>query len=122
MSISKWEAIARGEKAIERPKGEMAVTLFHGRTGLTLRYLGKVIARVPASATGKQISPYVAAALGVTLPPVGSVATAIVSSGVMFRVFSIATLDLKNEEARILLDYLLSEAREMREYESLEVE
>ena len=120
MSISKKQALARGEKAIERPKGEMEITLYHGNTGLTLRYQGKVIAKTPASAAGKQIAPYVAAALGVKLPALGSAAKAVVSSGVMFRVLSISTMDLKNEESRILLDYLMSEAREMREFQSSE--
>ena len=121
MAISRKGAAVRGEKAIERPKGEMAITLFRGKTGLTLRYLGKVINRVPASESGRQIAPYLAMALGVKLPPIGSTAQAVVSSGVMFRVFSISTLDLRNQESRILLDYLLTEAQEMREYESLEL-
>ena len=120
MSISVKEAMARGEKAIERPKGEMAITLFRGKTGLSLRYLGKVICRTPATEAGKLIAPYVADAVGVRLPAVGSTAKAVVSSGVMFRVLSISTLDVKNEESRILLDYLLTEAREMREYQSAE--
>ena len=120
MSISVKEAIARGEKAIERPKGAMEVTLFRGKTGLTLRYQGKVICRTPATEAGKLIAPYVADALGVKLPPEGSSAGAVVSSGVMFRVLSIATLDVRNEESRILLDYLLTEAGEMRRFESRE--
>lgn len=110
----------RGEKAIERPKGEMVIDLYHGKTGLTLRYQGKVIARTSASVSGKQLAPYVAAALGVKLPPVGSMAKAVVSSGVMFRVLSISTIDLRNEESFILLDYLLQEASEMRAYQSSE--
>lgn len=120
MSVSKKSAMARGERALERPKGEMAVTLFRGKTGLTLRYQGRVIARTAPSAAGKLVAPYVATALGVKLPVLGSTAEATVSSGVMFKVISITTLDPRNEESRILLDYLLTEAREMREYQSSE--
>ena len=47
-------------------------------------------------------------------------AKAVVSSGVMFRVLSISTIDLRNEESFILLDYLLQEASEMRAYQSSE--
>ena len=120
MAISKKRAMTQGEKAIERPKGEMAIGLYHGKTGVTLRYQGKVVARTSASASGKLLAPYLAAALGVKLPPVGSTANAVISSGVMFRVLSISTLDLRNEESYILLDYLLQEASEMRAYQSSE--
>lgn len=120
MSISVKEAIVRGEKAIERPKGAMEITLFRGKTGITLRYRGKVICRTPPTEAGKLIAPYIAHALGLGLPSVGSSVEAVVSSGVLFRVFSIATLDARNEEARILLDYLLTEAGEMRGFESTE--
>ena len=68
MSVSRKQALAQGEKAIERPKGQMEVTLYHGVTGLTLRYQGQVIARTHASAVGKQLAPYVALALGASLP------------------------------------------------------
>jgi len=120
MSVSKKVSMARGEQALERPKGEMAVTLFRGKTGLTVRYQGRVIARTTSSKVGKLIAPCVAAALGVKLPALGSTAEATVSSGVMFKVLSIATLNSLNEESRILLDYLLTEAREMRDYQSSE--
>ncbi len=118
MSVSRKQALAQGEKAIERPKGQMEVTLYHGVTGLTLRYQGQVIARTHASAVGKQLAPYVALALGASLPDVGGSTKVVVSSGVMFRVLSISSLDLRSEEANALLLYLLQEAEEMRGFKS----
>ena len=122
MAISRKRAIARGEQAIERPRGEMAIGLYHGKTGLSLRYQGKVIARTSASSVGRRVAPFVAQALGTALPPVGGRGKAVVSSGVLFRVLSICTLDLRSEEAMVLLDYLLREAEELRGFKSAAVD
>lgn len=118
MAVSRKRALERGQAAIERPKGQMAITLRHGKGGVTLLYQGRVVARTHASAVGKALAPYVAQALGVELPPLGGAARAVVSSGVLYRVLSISSLDLRQEEARMLLAYLLREAEEMRGYES----
>ena len=121
MGISRRKAMERGQQAIERPKGQMQITLSHGKTGLTLRYQGKAVTRVHASEVGNRIAPYVAEALGVGLPPVGGTAKATVSSGVMYRVLSISSLDLRWPEADTLLRYLLEEAEAMRGYKSAAV-
>lgn len=118
MSVSRKKALERGQAAIERPQGQMEVTLYHGRGGVTLRYRGKVIARTLDSGVGRRVAPYLALALGVELPPVGGKARAMVSSGVMYRVLSISALDLRQKEAVVLLRYLLDEAEQMRRYQS----
>ncbi len=100
----------------------MQVTLRHGSTGLTLKYGGKVIARTYPSGPGRRIAPFIAQALGVELPPVGESLKAVVSSGVMYRVLSISTLDPGTEEGLLLLEYLLNEAREMRGFRSTAIE
>jgi hypothetical protein len=120
MGVSKKAAQEQGQKAIERPNAAMRVSLRRGRTGVTLLYGGRAVARLGATAADRRLAPYLAAALGVRLPPEGQSAEAVVSSGVMFRVLSIASLDLANEESLILLDYLLQEANEMRGYQSAE--
>ncbi len=56
MAISRKQAIARGEKAIERPKGEMAVTLYHGKVGVTVKYKGRVVARTLDSRPGRMVA------------------------------------------------------------------
>ena len=120
MSISRKRALERGQEAIELPKGQMAITLFHGKGGVTLRYQGRVVARTHGSGVGRRLAPFLAQALGVEMPPIGGKATAVVSSGILYRVLSMSTLDLRQEEARMLLDYLLSEAEEMRRFRSAE--
>lgn len=122
MGVSRKRALARGQEALQRPRGAMEIILFHGKTGLTLKYEGKVIARTHASAVGKKLAPYVAEALGVPLPPRGQSAKATVSSGILFRVLSISSLDLRGEEAEMLLAYLLQEAAEMRGFQSAAIE
>ncbi len=121
MSISRKRALERGQAAIERPKGQMEITLFNGKGGLTLRYQGRVVARTHASAVGRAVAPYLARALGVDLPPVGGTAQAVVSSGVLYRVLSMSTLDLRQEEAVLLLQYLLREAEDMRGFRSADL-
>ena len=102
--------------------GQMEITLYHGRSGLTLRYQGKVIARTHASNVGRRLAPYVAQALDVPLPELGHATKAVVSSGVLFRVLSISSLDLRSEEAMMLLHYLLQEAEEMRGFRSAAID
>ena len=118
MSISRKQALIRGEDAIERPKGQMELTLYNGKQGLTVRYQGKVITKTHASGVGRMIAPYVAEALGVTLPQLGHSTKTSVSSGVLFRVLSLSSLDLRLQEAKMLLAYLLNEAQEMRGFKS----
>ena len=122
MAVSRKQAQERGQAILERPRGDMHVTLFHGRTGVTLRYQRKVIAKVPASQVGALVAPFVARALGVKLPETGSSAEAVVTSGILYRVLSIASLDLRAEEGRLLLAYLLDEADTMRGYKSAEAD
>lgn len=122
MSISRKQALTRGEIAIERPKAQMEVTLYNGKQGLTLRYQGKVITKTHATRVGRMIAPYVAEGLGVSLPKLAKSTKAIVSSGVLFRVLSISSLDLRSEEARMLLAYLLNEAQAMRGFKSAAID
>ncbi|MBI3744032.1 MAG: hypothetical protein HY261_07100 [Chloroflexi bacterium] len=121
MSVSRKKAIERGQAAIERPKGAMEITLFHGKGGVTLRYKGEVVARTFDTKPGRALAPFIADALGVRLPLLGHKVKATVTSGVLYRVLSMSTLDLRQEEARQLLAYLVEEARQMRAYRSQEL-
>ena len=122
MSISRKAALERGQQAIERPKGQMALTLYYGAGGLTVRYQGRVIARTTGSVQGSRVAPFVALALGARLPRRGQKTRVTVSSGVLFRVLSICTLDPEEEADRMLLAYLLREADELRGFRSSAVE
>jgi hypothetical protein len=121
MAVSRRKAIERGQAAIERPKGAMEITLYRGKGGVTLRYRGAVVARTLDSRTGWMLAPFLADALGVDLPPPGDKVKATVSSGVLYRILSMSTLDLRQPEARQLLEYLLAEAQQMRGYRSQEL-
>mgnify|MGYP004367188877 CR=1 FL=1 len=57
---------------------------------------------------------YMAEALGVTVPPLDESVDAKVSTGVLFRAISIATLDLDVEESFILMARWLDEAQAQR--------
>ena len=116
MGISRKKALERGQQLIERPRGALELNLFHGKRGLTVRHQGKVIARTHSSRIGRILAPFVAEALGVELPKIGSAVEAVASSGVIYRVLSISSLDLRQAEARELLTYLLEEAAAMRHF------
>ena len=57
---------------------------------------------------------YMARALGVRVPPLGSSVTARVGTGVLFRATAIASLDFGKEESMVLLERWLEEADTQR--------
>ena len=59
---------------------------------------------------GMAAANYMAKALGVGIPPLGETAKARVSTGVLFRAVSIASLDYDVEESFVLLERWLQEA------------
>ena len=122
MSISRKKAWAHAEGLFEAPKRAMPITLKHGKQGFSLLHKGRLVSRCYASKTGKMCAPFVASALGVELPPQGEQAQATVSSGVLYRVISIASLDLRIPEAHILLERLLEEAEFQRNVRSEAIE
>ena len=114
MSVSRQQAWPYAERLLSRPARQVPVVLRHGKGGVTLLHRGRALTRCYATGTGRLAAEFVALALGVPLPPVGGSVAASVSTGVLYRVLSISSLDLRIVEARLLLERLLQEAAEMR--------
>ena len=63
---------------------------------------------------GMAAGAYMARALGVRIPPLGETVRARVSTGVLFRAMSIASLDFDEEASMVVLSRLLDEAEMQR--------
>ena len=114
MSISRTRAQDYAETILNRPGGELAVTLKRGKAGVTLLYRGRALTRCYASRVGAMQSVFMAEALGVKLPPVGGRVTTKVPGGVLYRAVAISSLDLRRPESRDVLAQLLAMAAMQR--------
>ena len=114
MAISRKRAQDYAEQVLERPRSEMPVTLKHGRSGATLLHRGRALTKCHASKVGALQLIYMAEALGVEVPPIGSEVTSNVPGGVLYRAIAISSLDLRREADRKLLAQLLATAQMQR--------
>lgn len=114
MSVSRRRAWPYAEELLSRPSRRVPVVLRHGKGGVTLLHRGRALTRCYTTVTGRLAAKLVAQALGVQLPPVGSSVEATVSTGVLYRVISISSLDMRIAEIRPLVERLLEEAEEQR--------
>ncbi|MBI2867805.1 MAG: hypothetical protein HYX97_05675 [Chloroflexi bacterium] len=120
MSISRKRAQDYAEKLLERPRGQVLVTVRRTKTGVTLLHKGRALTRCHASAVGVRQAKAMAAALGVQLPAgEGSVQTT-VSSGVLHRAIALSSLDLMKPEGLQVMRHLLELAVSQRRMESIE--
>ena len=114
MATSRNKAWTYAEQILDVPKRSVPVTLRHGKTGVVLLHQGRVLTRCYQSQVGQWGARFMALALGVELPAPGQSVTAEVSTGVLFRVISIASLDLRKTSTRPILERLLEEAEFQR--------
>lgn len=114
MSVSRAKAWPYAEQLLSRPARSVPVTLRRGKGGVTLLHQGRALTRCYDSGAGRIAAEFVAQALGVPLPSIGETAQAAVSTGVLYRVISLSSLDPRMLEARPLVERLLQEATEMR--------
>lgn len=88
--------------------------LKQGEGGLTLLYQGKMLVECFLTMDGMAAGGYMAKALGVDIPAAGESVAARVSTGVLFRAVSIASLDLSVDESFVLLERWMEEAEMQR--------
>jgi hypothetical protein len=98
------------DELIEVPRSHLRVLVAQDPDGLLLTHDERPLVRFHLTRNGMGAAGFVAKALGVTVPALGEEIVARVSTGVLFRVLSIARLDLSNEASFPLLDRLLEEA------------
>ena len=92
------------------PRAHLALDLAQDEQGLRLSYEGQPMVECYLTHDGMAAGAFMARALGVRLPKLGESVKARVSTGVLFRAVSIASLDLSIEESMVLLERWLEEA------------
>ena len=114
MAVSRESAWPYAEQLLSRPARSVRVTMRRGKGGVTLLHGGRALTRCYDNGAGRLAAQLAADALGISLPPLGGTANASVSTGVLWRVISIASLDPRMPEAKPLLERLVREAAEQR--------
>ena len=114
MAISRAKALDYADELIAIPKAHVAVTLRQGKEAVTLLHGRRALTKCYINRSGIRLAGFMAEALGVKIPPLGSSVQARVSTGVLWRAVSISCLNLRKRESYPLLERLLEEARMQR--------
>jgi len=96
------------------PRAHLRMDLTQDENGLLLVHSGKTVVHCPLTENGMIAASFLAQALGVKIPALGSSVPVRVSTGVLFRAVGIAGLDYGKDESYVLLDRLLEEAEMQR--------
>ena len=102
------------EELTATPRAHLPLELRQDDDGLKLLHQGRPLVECYMTREGMAAGGYMAKALGAPLPPVGESVAVRVSTGVLFRAVSIASLDFGVEESFVLLERLLEEAEMQR--------
>ncbi len=114
MNDQSVEITEYAEELIAVPRAHLNLDLRQDETGLVLSYDDKMLMHFPLTREGMTAAGFVSKALGQKVPALGEGVRARVSTGVLFRAMSIASLDFKVQESFVLLDRLLEEAASQR--------
>ncbi len=114
MAISRSQALEYAYKVLEQPRAHMRVRLTQTRAGVSLYYDGRVMTKVFVNRSGLSAAAAMAEALRVRVPKLGESVEARVSSGVLYRVLALSTLDYRNEVAFQLASRLIAEAIDLQ--------
>ncbi len=98
------------EEVMATPRAHLALTVTQHEHGLSLTYQDRALVECYLTREGMAAASYMTRALGVHVPPIGESVKARVSTGVLFRAVSIASLNFDIEESFILLERWLEEA------------
>lgn len=114
MSKSRTQALEHAYEVLEQPRAHMRITARQTQEGLSLYYQGKLMTKVYINRAGLPAAAAVCQALQIKPPKLGESAEAVVSSGVMYRVLALSTLDFRNESSYDLASRLIEEALDMQ--------
>jgi hypothetical protein len=98
------------DELMSTPRAHLALELRQDDGGLKLIFDEKLLVECFLTEQGMASANYMTKALGARIPPLGESVKARVSTGVLFRAVSIASLDFDVEESFILLERWLEEA------------
>ena len=110
MSDQSVQITEYAEELISVPRAHLNLDLRQDETGLLVSHDGNLLMHFPLTREGMAAAGFVSKALGQGVPALGNSVTARVSTGVIFRAMSIASLDFNVQESYVLLDRLLEEA------------
>ena len=102
------------EELLDAPRAHLVLELSQDSEGLKLAYRDDLLVECRLTRQGMAAGAYMAKALGVRIPALGETVRARVSTGVLFRAMSIASLDFDEEASMIMLARLLDEAEMQR--------
>ena len=102
------------EELLDAPRAHLVLELSQDSEGLKLAYRDGLLVECRLTRQGMAAGAYMAKALGVRIPALGETVRARVSTGVLFRAMSIASLDFDEEASMIMLARLLDEAEMQR--------
>lgn len=96
------------------PSAHLRLELRQDEDGLKLLHNDRLLVECDLTREGMAAAGYMARALGAKIPSLGESSPARVSTGVLFRAVSIASLDLSIDESFVLLDRWMEEAEMQR--------
>ena len=102
------------EQLLDAPRAHLILDLTQDSEGLKLAYRDGLLVECRLTRQGMAAGAYMARALGVRIPALGETVRARVSTGVLFRAMSIASLDFDEEASMVVLARLLDEAEMQR--------
>ena len=95
MGISRSRAQDYAERLLERPRAAIDLTIRRHRSGVTLLHKGRAVTKCHATGVGEMQAEFMAVALGVELPELGSTVSVQVPAGAFYRAIAISSLDLR---------------------------
>ena len=100
------------EDLVNIPRAHLALELKQDYNSVKLLHNENLLIECPINLNGMTAATFMAQALGIDVPPLNKSNMARVSTGVLFRVMAISNLDYSNKESFIILERLLSEAKD----------
>ena len=102
------------EELMSVPRAHVRMEYSQTNSGVVLTHEGNELVKCPLTRSGMAAAGFMSQAMGVELPTLNETVNVRVSTGVLFRVITIAGLDFENDASFAILDRMLEEAELQR--------
>ena len=102
------------EELMSVPRAHVRMEYSQTNSGVVLTHEGNELVKCPLTRSGMAAAGFMSQAMGVELPTLNETVNVRVSTGVLFRVVTIAGLDFENDASFAILDRMLEEAELQR--------
>ncbi len=102
------------EELMSVPRAHVRMEYSQTNSGVVLTHEGNELVKCPLTRSGMAAAGFMSQAMGVELPTLNETINVRVSTGVLFRVITIAGLDFENDASFAILDRMLEEAELQR--------